>query len=150
MAATMSTMCITCPPSSLPSALVCAGRTTSAISDADALTGLPFTLHSSINAAVALCFALISLPCAAALAGNRHYTYNTQDHYDGTKQNQAAEAGAVSSSESGRRVFALWDRAGVPARRRHPRRRSAFQGIARSQPRLCAGIPDVRPDAGGT
>src|ERR1700722_9738491 len=39
----MSTRCITCLPSSFPSALVCAGSTPSAISERDALTGFPAT-----------------------------------------------------------------------------------------------------------
>jgi len=43
IAAAMSTRCITCPPSSFPSGLVCAGSTTSAISERDALTGFPAT-----------------------------------------------------------------------------------------------------------
>src|SRR5208337_103170 len=41
MAATISTRCMTWPPRSFPSALVCAGSTTSAISEAEALTGFP-------------------------------------------------------------------------------------------------------------
>src|SRR5271165_6736371 len=60
MAATMSTRCITWPPSSFPNRLVVAGSTTSAISERDALIGFPFD-ETSINA---LCFAA---RCAAVL-----------------------------------------------------------------------------------
>src|ERR1035438_4096507 len=44
----MSTRCITCPPSSFPSAFVCAGNTTSDISDREALTGFPGKLAFSV------------------------------------------------------------------------------------------------------
>src|SRR6266568_3288230 len=47
MAAAMSTRCITCPPSSVPSGFVCAGRTISVISDRDAFTGFPASLDSA-------------------------------------------------------------------------------------------------------
>src|SRR5215469_866338 len=56
----MSTRCITWPPSSLPSALVCAGSTTSAISDREALTGLPGGKFSELFL-IADCLRLIEL-----------------------------------------------------------------------------------------
>jgi hypothetical protein len=46
MAATMSTKCITCPPSNFPKGFVCAGNTISVISDREALTGFPFNSTS--------------------------------------------------------------------------------------------------------
>jgi hypothetical protein len=51
MAATMSTKCITWPPSNFPKGFVCAGNTISVISDREAFTGFPF---NSTSAAAAL------------------------------------------------------------------------------------------------
>src|SRR5579863_7426890 len=67
----MSTMCITWPPSNFPSGFVCAGSTTSAISDADALTGLAFNSQPSTTSLFPLPFAFIALLIPAAFAARR-------------------------------------------------------------------------------
>src|SRR5208337_1633635 len=72
MAATISTRCITWPPSSFPSALVCAGSTTSAISEAEALTGFPCICTPSLTIILASRVPfMILLVCASPLYGSR-------------------------------------------------------------------------------
>src|SRR5215472_4314463 len=143
-------MCITCPPSNLPSAFVCAGNTTSAISDAEALTGLAFNSHPSTRRLFSRLLAFITLLQPGLLGRPLLPTYNTQDGHGRTKQNPPPKIGRIPCAEPQRRLYALWHRTRMPARKRPCRRRSPLQSIIGSESRLRSGLSDVRANSRST
>src|SRR5262250_1702062 len=105
IAAAMSTRCITWPPSSLPNALVCAGSTTSAISEREALTGLPggkvsafFVLADGLLVILLHLSWILAEACAARIIRNVN---------DGTEENAQADTRGVRGQEARRRIFSL-------------------------------------------
>src|SRR5579871_2980390 len=122
----MSTMCITRPPSSFPSGLVSAGSTTSAISDAEALTGLPFSSGSPASLAfLFLDFFIVSASPPAhwlRVTGNVYY----EPRHDRPKQIAPREIAGIRRAKSQRLLLALRAGPRIPQRRRLRRRRQAL------------------------
>src|ERR1700675_470354 len=142
MAAAISTRCITWPPSSLPRALVCAGSTTSAISEREALTGFPG------GSASLLCLGTALLRFMG-LRHTRHFGRTARYRiirktYVRTKENPPADPRRVRGQEAGRRVFALRAGHGVHERRRPRGRERTLRRTAATKWRLRARLPDVR------
>jgi hypothetical protein len=73
----MSTKCITCPPNNFPSGLVCAGNTTSVISERDALTGFAGNTESSGRIDLPCCFDNFIRPHATTCANTAFHSYTT-------------------------------------------------------------------------
>src|SRR6266700_288949 len=120
MAAAISTRCMTWPPSNLPRGFVMAGRTTSAISERDALIGLAFNARSLVGESF-LRFGILSsaecdfgVLCPAAIL---------PAHDGRPNENAARVAGNVRGTKTRRRLFSLRLGYGMPERRRHQRGR---------------------------
>src|SRR6266478_6038828 len=98
MAAAMSTRCMTWPPSNLPRGLVMAGRTTSAISEREALMGFGFNSRS-LGGEFFLRFGM--LPSAGCDFGVMRPAAILPAHDGRPKENAAGVAGSVRCAKAG-------------------------------------------------
>src|SRR5215475_7190667 len=144
MAAAMSTRCITWPPSSLPSWLVVAGSTTSAISEREALTALGF--HAAPGAVRFLVMAVRS--CAGRDFGRRRSAVILPAADGRPKEKPQAGARGVRGQQARGRLFPLRAGARVPERRRPGGSGDPLPGAAGAKRGLRPGLPDVCADAG--
>src|SRR6266853_5782745 len=116
MAAAISTRCITWPPSNLPRGFVMAGRTTSAISERDALMGFGVSARSLVGDSFLLFGMLSSAECGFAVL---HPAAILPAHDGRPKENAQGVTGNVRDTKTRRRLFALRPSYGMPERRRY-------------------------------